>query len=239
MVMFLNKSFRKTARNALKRKKRCISSVLFSFLAVASGIFALRIVVTGSKTPFAVAAGITLTFVYFFIKSCANYRMQAQMILLLSNGEKPHIKFKEYIKNALLTLSVSSLKTLELLAFEAIPAAIVAALIFSIRRNALSAAFFTIMFVGAVLTAILGLVFYVFSVQKYAKAPFLLAAYPLLSVKDCIRLSAEKGEKKAAALLRFKLGFLPWLLACVAIFPLLFVVPYYKQSLTCWFKQEF
>lgn len=212
--------------------------MLFSFLAVAVGIAALRTFVINSKTPYAVAAGVTLTFVYFFVKSCTNYRLQAQMILLLSNGEKPRIRFGEYIKNAFLAVSISGLKTLELLAFEAIPAAIVAALIFSIRRNALSAIFFTIMFAGAAVTAILGLIFYVFSVQKYAKAPFLLAAYPLLSIRDCIRLSAEKGEKKAAELLRFKLGFLPWVLACVAIFPLLFVVPYYKQSLTCWFKQE-
>lgn len=189
-------------------------------------------------TPRTIAAGAALYAAYFIIKASANYRLQAQMIMLLSNGGEPHISIGEYAKNALLTLCLSALRILELLAFEAVPVCVAAVLLFSIKRSALSAAFFAIMLVCAAVTAIMGLIFYVFSVQKYAKAPFLLAAYPLLSVRDCIRLSAENGKNKAAALLRFKLGFLPWLLACAAIFPLLFVVPYYKQSLTCWFKQE-
>ena len=42
-------------------------------------------------------------------------------------------------------------------------------------------------------------------------------------------------EEKAAELLRFKLGFLGWIPLCVAIFPLLYLIPYYKQSLTCLF----
>jgi hypothetical protein len=138
----------------------------------------------------------------------------------------------------LLTLCLFLLKTVELVAFEAISAGIVALLFFGIKTKAQSMAFCVIMLACAVVTAVSGLIFFAFSVQKYAYAPFLLAAYPLLSVSDCIRLSVQKSEKKAADLLRFKLGFLPWLLVCVAIVPLLFVVPYYKQSLTCFFKQE-
>lgn len=211
---------------------------MFSFLAAAAGITVIRTFIGGGVTPLTIAAGVVLYAVYFVIKACANYRLQTQMILLLVNGEKPRIRLGEYVKNTLLTLCLSALRIVELLAFEAIPVCVFAALLFSIKRSALSTVFFAIMLVGAAVTAVSGLVFYVFSVQKYAEAPFLLAAYPMLSVRDCICLSAEKSKNKAAALLRFKLGFLPWLLACVAILPLLFVVPYYKQSLTCWFKQE-
>lgn len=222
----------------MKSKKRCVSSIIFSFLSAATGIFAVRFVVFNGAKQYALVAGVALSAVYFVIKSCADYRMQVQMILLLSNGEKPDIGIKEYLKNILLTLCLSALKIIEFVAFEAIPVGIVAALFFSIKRSALSAAFCLTALVGAAITAVFGLIFFAFSVQKYAEAPFLLAAYPSLSATDCIKLSVRKGEKKAADLLRFKLGFLPWLLACIAIFPLLYVVPYYKQSLTCLFKQE-
>ena len=198
----------------------------------------MKTVVANGKTPYATAAAIALSLLYFIIKSCANYRLQTQMILLLSNGEIAKIKTFEYAKSALLTISLFLLRTLELIAFEAIPTGIILTLFFSVKTKAQSAVFCVVMLIGAAVTAIAGLIFFAFSVQKYAKAPFLLAAYPSLSVSDCIRLSIQKGEKKAAALLRFKLGFLPWLFACAAIFPLLYVVPYYKQSLTCWFKQE-
>lgn len=234
----LNKSIRKKARSIIKRRKRSITPTLFSFFAAATGVFVIRFVLKNGAIKYLFAAGIALSVVYFIVKSCANYRLQAQMIMLASSGGKPYICISEYAKNALLTVCLSVLKILELLAFEAVPVCIVAVLFFSIKRSGLSVAFCKITLIGAAVTAILGLAFYVLSVQKYAKAPFLLAAYPSLSVADCIRLSAENGKNKAAALLRFKLGFLPWVLACVAIFPLLFVVPYYKQSLTCWFKQE-
>ncbi len=194
--------------------------------------------VINGKKPYALVIGVALSTLYFVIKSCANYRLQAQMILLLTSGEKPKIKLLEYAKNALLTLCLFLLKTVELVAFEAISAGIVALLFFSIKSKAQSMAFCIIMLVCAAVTAVSGFVFFVLSVQKYAYAPFLLAAFPSLSVSDCIRLSIQKSEKKAADLLRFKLGFLPWLPVCVAIFPLLYVVPYYKQSLTCFFKQE-
>lgn len=238
-MIFLNKSVRKKARDILKNKKRCVQSTVFAFLSAATGIATVRVFLGGRVTPYTIAASVALSAVYFVIKACANHRLQVQMILLVANGGKPHIRFGEYVANVLLTLCLSVLRILELIAFEAIPVCLVAALFFSIKRSALSAVFFVIMLGTAAVTAVLGLIFYGFSVQKYAKAPFLFAAYPSLSIRECIRLSAESGEKKAADLLRFKLGFLPWLPVCAAIFPLLYVVPYYKQSLTCWFKQGF
>lgn len=234
----LEKAIKRRAKKALKSKKRCVTSIIFSFLSAATGIFAVRFVMFNFSKQYALAAGIALSAVYFTIKSCTNYRIQVQMILLLTNGEKPDIGITEYLKNILLTFCLSALKIIEFVAFEAIPVGIVAALFFSIKRSALSASFCLTALVGAAITSVLGLIFFAFSVQKYTEAPFMLAAYPALSVADCIKLSVQRGEKKAADLLRFKLGFLPWLLACIAIFPLLYVVPYYKQSLTCWFKQE-
>ena len=234
----MNKSIRSRAKKALKSKKRSVSPVVFLFLALAAGFFAVKAVIANGKTPYATVTIITLSLFYFIIKSCASYRLQTQMILLLSSGEKPKIKPLEYVRNAWLTLCLFLLRTLELIAFEALPAGIVVALFLIVKTKAQSTVFCVVMLIGSAVTAVAGLIFFALSVQKYAKAPFLLAAYPSLSVSDCIKLSVEKCEKKAAALLRFKLGFLPWLFACAAIFPLLFVVPYYKQSLTCWFKQE-
>lgn len=235
----LNKSIKSRARKALKSKKRSVTAILFSFLSAAAGVFVIRMVISGANFAYAVWAGIALSAVYFVIKSCTNYRMQAQMILLLSNGEKPQIKPKEYLKNAALYICLFLLKAAEFAAFEFLPLSMVFLLYQSIKASAVSMAFCITVLIGAALLSAAGLVFFVFSVQKYAKAPFLLAAYPALTVKECIILSVENGEKKAADLLRFKLGFLLWLPACIAIFPLLYVVPYYKQSLTCWFKQGF
>ena len=215
-----------------------MTSIIFSFLAAAAGVFVIRTVLSSGVTPkYALAAGAALSVLYFIIKSCANYRLQAQMILLLSNGKKPEIRMREYVKNIGLSVCLFAFKAAELLMFELLPLSMILTLFLSVKSSAVSRAFCLTVLFGAAVIAVFGAIFFAFSVQKYAEAPFLLAAYPSLSVADCIRLSIEKGEKKAADLLRFKLGFLPWLFACIAIFPLLYVVPYYKQSLTCWFKQ--
>ncbi len=165
---------------------------------------------------------------------CLNYRLQVQMITALHGGES-EIRAKEYLKNILLSLRLFLLKTAELIAFEFLPILMITLLFFGISVKGISRSFCIIILIGAAVVAATGFVFYVFSVQKYAQAPFFLAAYPELTVGDCIKQSKEKWAKKAAELLRFKLGFLPWLFACVAIFPLLYVIPYYKQSLTCRF----
>ena len=233
----MNESIKQSAREALKRRKKGVSSSVISFLGAATGFFIARMFFVNGPDVFAIVSGAFATAAFLFFRTCTAYKMQVQMILLLSGIKKVKIGFSEYLRNVRLSFCLFALKTAELIAFEFIPATTLLILFLKIRDRGVSLKLCITVLAGAAVLAVFGAVFYAFSVQKYSKALFLLAAYPMLSVTDCIKLSMETGEKRAAEMLRFKLGFLPWWLACVAVFPLLFVVPYYKQSLTCFFKR--
>ena len=218
----------------LKGRKRSTFPAVVTLLFTSAGVFFIRTFLSEGKTLFALLVSALLSVLYVLFRICLNYRLQVQMITALHGGESK-IRPKEYLKNILLSLRIFLLKTAELIGFEFLPILMITLLFFGISVKGISRSFCIIILIGAAVVAVTGFVFYVFSVQKYAQAPFLLAAYPDLSVSECIRLSKEKWAEKAAELLRFKLGFLPWLFVCVAIFPLLYVIPYYKQSLTCRF----
>ncbi|MBR2867505.1 MAG: hypothetical protein IKB88_00360 [Clostridia bacterium] len=232
----MNKQIRADAKIILRKRKKRISSVIFSLLATLCGYVVIRLFVAGR--PYAFAIGLIFGVAYITVKICLNHRLQVQMIMLTRNTDKPEIRPSEYVRSMVLSAALFILKSLELLAFEFVPTVIILLLFAVINMNAISLKFCVIVLCGAVLTALSGMIFYLFSVQKYAKAPFYLAAYPQLTVGDCIRFSINNSDKKAADLLRFKLGFLHWIPLCAAIFPLLYFVPYYKQSLTCKFIRE-
>lgn len=94
---------------------------------------------------------------------------------------------------------------------------------------------------AAVLTAVLfviSLFFYALNVQDYICAHYILVSSPNTSVRRAIFLSRARVRDSRLALLRFRLSFLPWFLLCVAIVPLFYVWPYYKQSLACYILIE-
>ena len=87
-----------------------------------------------------------------------------------------------------------------------------------------------------VLTALLGIVGFIFwsiAVQRYFFVMFELAAHPEKSVFEAVGTSVDRASPQLVKLFLFKMSFLPWWLTCVLIFPVFFVWPYYKQSLTC------
>lgn len=210
---------------------------MVSFLAAATGIFVARTVFVNGSGVYVIGFGALATLAFLIFRTCMAYKMQVQMILLLSDMKKIKIGFAEYLRSIRLSLCLFVFKAAELIAFEFIPVTTVLILFLRLRERGVSRAFCITVLAGAAALAVFGAVFYALSVQKYSKALFLLAAFPAVPVMDCIKLSSATGEKRAAEMLRFKLGFLPWWLACVAVFPLLFVMPYYKQSLTCYFKR--
>ena len=77
--------------------------------------------------------------------------------------------------------------------------------------------------------------FWGIAVQRYARAGFYLAAYGDISPVQAISMSVKRCCEEVTELFLFKLSFLPWLLLCAAILPALYVIPYYKQSVTCRF----
>lgn len=230
----MNAAVRERAKKLMEGRKRSVLPGVFTLLFTSAGVFVIRFFIADGKSFFAVLSGLLLSAAYLLFRICVNYRLQVQMITALNGGETK-IKAREYLKNILLSFRLFLRKAAELIAFEFLPVLMVSLLFLGINIKGISRNFCIIVLAGAAAVAVTGLVFYLFSVQKYSKAPFLLAAYPSLTVSECIELSRAQGEEKAAELLRFKLGFLKWIPLCIAIFPLLYFIPYYKQSLTCLF----
>ena len=86
---------------------------------------------------------------------------------------------------------------------------------------------------GAVLCGVVGSAFAYLLCQQYALCAYLLAKEPSLGVHETIRLSRRYMETNCGKLLWFKLTFLPWFLSCLFVLPVIYVVPYYRQSIVC------
>ena len=80
-----------------------------------------------------------------------------------------------------------------------------------------------------------GIGFYAVFIQRYSMALFYLACFKDISVFEAIEESVKKTGNRLAEIALFKLGFLPWFLISLGVAPALFVIPYYKQSITCYF----
>ena len=80
---------------------------------------------------------------------------------------------------------------------------------------------------------ITGLYFGFAAVQKYAFCEALLTLDPARGVVDTLRESGRVARGLCFVYARERLRFFPWVLLCVLIFPLLYVAPYYRQSMAC------
>lgn len=78
-----------------------------------------------------------------------------------------------------------------------------------------------------------GLVTAAFICQKYALAPILFARSPQKGVRSAVRCSCSLMDDGCAQLFRLKLSFLPLAAACVAVIPIVYVSPYYRQAKAC------
>lgn len=119
--------------------------------------------------------------------------------------------------------------------FEAVPISAAIMLYFYLNRESLSLKASVVICVGTVILFVAGLIFYSVFVQRYSESAFYLACYEDFSVFDAIGESVRKTKDGLVEILLFKLGFLPWFLLCIGIVPMLFVIPYYKQSMTLFF----
>ena len=80
-------------------------------------------------------------------------------------------------------------------------------LFLAVRNSWLSINAFYAAFTGVVLLFVIGLWFVHLSFQRYSKAMFFLAAYPLLSARDALKLSYRDDEKSDRRLTAFKASF--------------------------------
>jgi len=101
------------------------------------------------------------------------------------------------------------------------------------RAGDLSAGLFLSAVGGGAALLVLGMFFYGATAQRYALVLPVLAKQPRCKLRNALALSAARTDGNCAALLRFRLSFLPLYLLSLPIVPLLFTAPYITQCLAC------
>ncbi len=91
--------------------------------------------------------------------------------------------------------------------------------------------------IGALILSVVGFTFRFIIIQRYFLANFLLASNPDIGIIQCVKQSVNLLEGHIFTVVKFKLSFLPYTLACMLILPIFFVYPHYKQSRTIIAKQ--
>lgn len=172
------------------------------------------------------------------IISSLHLSLQKRMLMLASNVRifrGKGIGFDGAAKSVALNIILFALKTFWFSVFEALPVLGGMILYFQIKKEPMSVRAVCAFSAGIAVLALIGFAFYSVFIQRYSKSVFYLACYRNFSPLDAIRESVRKTQGICGDILLFKLGFLPWFLLCIAILPALYVIPYYKQSLTCLF----
>lgn len=171
--------------------------------------------------------------VIYVLKALVSYKTQLETLSLARNIPCIRTKKHEYFRAVCLSASLSALKFIEIAVFEFLPASVLTVLYFLLKGNGISQKVFYVVITGTALLAVTGFLFWFVSVQKYSRARLLLAAYPDITVADALKLSVAGMNGRLLSAVRFKFSFLPWILLCVFVLPLIFVIPYYNQSVTC------
>ena len=179
-------------------------------------------------------------FLLLSIATIAPLRLGLQIKhLLLARGIKLFhgygVGISGVLKACELSVCLFFIKLFWFAVFEAIPIISSAIFIYHNSGNAVSLKASFIFFSGMIFLSVAGLGFYLLFTQRYSKSMFYLACYKDFTVTDAIAESIKRTKNKCADILFFKLGFVPWFFLCALIFPAFFVIPYYKQSVTCLF----
>ncbi len=219
------------ARKAMMTsKKTSIISSLIMFLVIIS----VWLIVIFVKPDIIWRA--LLSVLLFILKAVVDLYVQVKLILSAKERSgKTGINAKYMLKACSLKLLVLLFELKDIILYELLTLFSGLSLFIAVRNSWLSINAFYAAFAGVVLLFIVGIWFVHLSFQRYSKAMFFLAAYPLLSAKEALKLSCRDDEKSDRRLTAFKASFLPWFIACLFILPIPFVVSYYKQSITCYF----
>lgn len=167
--------------------------------------------------------------------------LEKSLLLLASNVKNFRgggIGFWGAVKSCGLSLCLFGLKLFWLTVFEAIPILSALILVLQLKKEPISLRAACAFAAGIGVLAVIGLGFWFLFIQRYSKAMFYLACYRDFSVTDALNESVKRTKGRLGEILFFKLGFLPWFVLCIGILPALYVIPYYKQSLTCLFLSK-
>lgn len=237
----MNARIKLSARAALSGSQLKIlpilTAILFLFFIFSFCNAAVNMVQTADKAFFVVFSILSLL---LFIAAQSPLRLRLEIKhLLLARGMNPSRKISLGLTGALkscgMCICLFGLKLIWFLFFEFIPLSAAVALAAYTAENPLSLRAAYVIIGGVAVTAAAGLCFYSVFIQRYSMSMFYLACFKDMSVFEAIEESVKKTKNRFSEIMIFKLGFLPWFLLCFLIAPALFVIPYYKQSITCYF----
>ena len=185
---------------------------------------------------------ITLSFICLLLSFVfiAPVRLYLQIkFLMLARGKgrfmRPEIGLTDIMKACELSIRLFFVKLFWFSVFEFLPTAAGVFFIYYNYYNAVSLRAAYTAFIGLVILAVTGVVFYFIFTQRYSESWFFLACYRDFAAADAIKESVRKTQNKLADIFFFKLGFVPLFLLCAGVLPAFYIVPYYKQSVTCYF----
>ena len=214
----------------------CVGFAAFVIFSLCNGVLN-RFFAGADSTVLTSAAVITLP-VFVAAISPLSFALQMKHLFLARGaryGVKPRIAFSDGLKACDLCVRLFAVKTFWLAFFEAIPVCLWFVLLFQIRITDVSVNAAFVVTAGLLLLGIAGFVFWLIFIQRYSKSMFFLACYKDFTPGDAIRESVRKTKENSVDIFLFKLGFLPWFLLCLLVLPAFYVIPYYKQSVTCFF----
>lgn len=149
-------------------------------------------------------------------------------------GGKPRFFNNIGIRIQIKIIYIKLLKTVVSIAVTALylfpSAAVLFAILYKLRSGGIDRMIFIFSSALYLFTVFSGLYFSFVTMQKYALTDEIISLNPNLKTTEIIALSKQKTEGVCFRLAKFKLSFAPWFLLCVSVLPLLFVIPYYRQS---------
>lgn len=205
------------------------------FLAVFS-VYLLLLMLSVYYPAFYPLRIIYAVFISFFALPVTELALQAKLILTAKSVKsKVRIRFKYALKSCAVRLIVRLLKIRDFILFESVPIIMLVLFLFYVSSKPVSYKAAAAYLTGTAFIALMGIAFCIVSSEKYLRSMFCLAAYENISAIEAVRFSKAMVEKNRGKLLSLKLSFFPWFVLCLGVLPLLFVIPYYKQSITCYF----
>ena len=207
--------------------------MLFSFV---NAVFDRYLSAAGNEI-LASAAIITLPAAIAAI-SPLNLLMQIKYICCARGARmcgKPQIGVRGALKACDLCVRLFVIKLFWFVVFEALPVFSASIFLYQVKEDSVSLKAAYVIAAGLFLLAIAGLVCWLVFIQRYSKSMFYIACYKDFTAGDAMNESVRKSKNRVAEIFLFKLSFAPWMLLCVLGLPALFVIPYYKQSVTCLF----
>lgn len=238
----MNSRIKLSARAALSGSQMkiipCVAAIMIFFAVFSVCNAAVNYVPVLSEQAFLIIfSGVSLLFSIALI-SPLQLRLQIKHLLLargINTSQRIDMGLSGVLKACEMSVCLFFIKLFWFFAFEAVPVISSAIFIYHNTQKAVSLRAAFVFFLGMLILAVTGLGFYLLHTQKYSKSMFYLACYKDFTVTEAISESIKRTKDKCADILFFKLGFVPWFLLCALIFPVFFVVPYYKQSITCLF----